>query len=192
MNLQQISPRARHLALAAIVGAAAIGSVVLAPSAMAQGQGQEQQGPPGGERMDPRQMIDQRMATLTDKLQLNSAQQTKIRSILSDETMQMEALRKNAGNQRGSGGGGGGMGRGRRGGGGGQRPNRAGSDSTQNGEGRGRGGPPPEIVALRDHTDKQIETVLNERQLATYRLLRAQQQQERERRDSQSGDGRSS
>jgi hypothetical protein len=168
--------------------AAAIGSAVLAPSAIAQGQGQEQQGPPGGQRMDPRQMIDQRMATLTDKLQLTSAQQTKIRSILSDETMQMEALRKNAGNQRG--GGGGGMGR--RGGGGGPRPNRTGSDSTQNGEGRGRGGTPPEIVALRDHTDKQIEAVLNERQLATYRLLRAQQQQERERRDSESRVGRSS
>ena len=96
---RQIPQRARRLALAAVV----VGSIALAPSASAQGQDPQRQGPPAGERMDPRQMIDQKMARMTETLKLDSAQQTRIRSILSDETMDMEALRKSAGGQRGGG-----------------------------------------------------------------------------------------
>jgi len=70
--------------------------------------------------MDPRQMIDLRMARLTETLKLDSAQETKIRSMIADETMAMEELRKNGAGQRGGREGGGGIGRrGGRGGGGG-------------------------------------------------------------------------
>jgi hypothetical protein len=165
MNIRQIPQRARRLALAAVV----VGSVGLAPSASAQGQDPQRQGPPGGEQMDPRKMIDQRMAKMTETLKLDSAQQSKIRWILSGETVDMEALRKNAGGQRaGTGGGRGGRGGGRRG--------SAPPDSTGGGEGRGgSGSPPPEVRALRDRTDKQIEGVLNAQQLTIYRQLFEQQ-----------------
>jgi len=169
MNIHQIPQRARRLALAAVV----VGSVALAPSANAQGQDPQGQGPPAGERMDPRQVIDQRMAKMTETLKLDSAQQSKIRWILSGETVDMEALRKNAGGQRaGTGGGRGGRGGGR----GGGRRGSAPPDSTGGGEGRGgSGGPPPEVRAIRDRTDKQIEGVLNAQQLTIYRQLFEQQ-----------------
>ena len=96
MNMWQIPQMARRLAFAAVV----VGSIALAPSASAQGQHPQRQGPPAGERMDPRQVIDQRMAMMTETLKLDSAQQTRIRTILADETMEMEAVRKNAGGQR--------------------------------------------------------------------------------------------
>ena len=187
MNIRQIPQTARRLALAAVVGAA-VGSVALAPSAGAQGQDPQQQGAPGGERMDPRQMIDQRMARMTETLKLDSAQQNRIRSILADETMDMEALRKNAGGQRaGTGGQRGGRGGGRGGGGGGGRRGSAPPDSTGGGEGRGgSGGPSPEVRAIRDRTNKQIEGVLNPQQLTTFRQLFEQQQQQRPGGDSAS------
>src|ERR1700674_3966313 len=170
---RQIPQRARRLALAAVV----VGSIVLAPSASAQGQDPQRQGPPAGERMDPRQVIDQRMAMMTETLKLDSAQQTRIRSILADETMEMEALRKNAGSQRaGTGGQRGGRGGGR----GGGRRGSAPPDSTGGGEGRGGSeGQSPEVRAIRDSTNKQIEGLLNAQQLTTYRQLFEQQQQQR-------------
>src|ERR1700674_5638670 len=176
MNIRPIPQRARRLTLVAVVGVA-VGSVALAPSSSAQGQDLQQQGAPGRERMDPRQMIDQRMAKLTETLKLDSAQQTKIRSMLADETMAMEDLRKNASGQRAGGEGqrggrGGGGGGGRRGGGGGAPP-----DST--GGGSGVGGPSPEVRAIRDRTNKQIEAVLNPQQLTTFRQLFEQGQQQR-------------
>jgi hypothetical protein len=109
MNVRQIPRRARRLALSTVVGAAAVGSVTLAPSASAQSQ--DPQSATSGERMDPRQIIDLRMARMTETLKLDSAQQTKIRSMIADETMAMEELRKNGGGQRGGGGGEGGGGR---------------------------------------------------------------------------------
>jgi hypothetical protein len=165
MNIRQIPQRARRLALAAMV----VGSIALTRSARAQGQDPQRQGSPAGDRMDPRQVIDQRMATMTETLKLDSAQQTSIRSILADETMDMEALRKNAGGQRaGTGGQRGGRGGGRGGGRRGSSP----PDSTGGGEGRGgSGGQSPEVRAIRDRTNKQIEAVLNAQQLATYRQL---------------------
>ena len=48
---------------------------------------------------------------MTETLKLDSAQQTKIRSMIADETMAMEELRKNGRGQRGGGEGGGGGGR---------------------------------------------------------------------------------
>jgi hypothetical protein len=195
MNIMQIPHGARRLTLVAVVGAAVVGSVALAPTA--QGQDPQQQGSPDGARMDPRQMIDQRMARMTETLKLDSAQQTTVRSILSDETMEMEELRKNSGGQRGGGGGGGGGGGmrggggggGRRGGGGGGRRGGSPSDST---EGRGgSGGPPKEVSAIRDRANKRIEAVLNPQQVTTFRQL-FEQQQQRATGDSASRGGGSS
>jgi hypothetical protein len=127
--------------------------------------------------MDPRQVIDRRMAMMTETLKLDSAQQTTIRSILADETMEMEALRKNAGGQRAETGGQRGGRGGERGGG---RRGSAPPDSTGGGEGRGgSGGQSPEVRAIRDRANKQIEGALNAQQLTTYRQLFEQQQQQR-------------
>ena len=182
MTIRQIPQRTRRLALAAVVSAA-VGSVTLAPSASAQTQ--DPQGSPSGERMDPRQIIDLRMARMTETLKLDSAQQTKIRSMIADETMAMEDLRKNGRGQRGGGGserggGRGGRGGGRRGGGGGGAP----PDST--GGSSGGGGPSPEARAIRDRTNKQIEAVLSPQQLTTFRQLFEQGQEQRPRGDSAS------
>jgi hypothetical protein len=172
----QLSEIARRLALVAILVVAA----ALAPMASAQAQ-DPPQSPPAGERLDPRQVIDLRMAKMTETLKLDSAQQTRIRWILADETMQMQALRKNSGGQGGGGGGGGG--RGGRGGGmggrGGGRRGGAPPDSTGSGAGRGgSGGQSPEMRALRDRTNKQIEAVLTAPQVTTYhQLFEGQQQQ---------------
>jgi hypothetical protein len=182
---RQIPQRAKRLALASIV----VGCIALAHSAKAQGQDSQQQGPPGGERMDPRQMIDQRMARLTETLKLDSAQQTRIRSMLADETMDLEALRKNSGGQRGGGGGGGGGGGRRGGGGGGRRGGGGGGGGGAPPDTSGRGGssgPAAEVRAIRDRTNKQIEGVLNPQQATTYRQLFEQGQQQRSAGDSAS------
>jgi hypothetical protein len=182
MNVRQIPQRARRLALATIVGAAAVGSVTLAPRA----QGQDPQGSTTGERMDPRQIIDLRMARMTETLKLDSAQETKIRSMIADETMSMEELRKNGSGQRGGGEGGGGGGRrgGRGGGGGGGRRGGGDAPPDSTGGGSGGGGQSPEVRAIRERTNKQIETVLNPQQLTTFRQLFEQGQQQRSPGDS--------
>jgi len=171
-----LSQRVNRLAFAAATGAALIASLMLAPSAFAQGQNPPQQGQGRGERMDPQQRMDRRIAMMTEQLQLNAGQQAKIRSIYNDERTQMEALRKNAGDQRLN-----------------DRqdppPNGQRPDSARAGEGRGRGrgGPPPEVRAIHDKTEKQIEGVLNATQLAKYRELRQQREQERAKHE---GEGR--
>jgi hypothetical protein len=167
MNIRQIPQTPRRLALAAAV---IVGSIALATRASAQGQDPQSQGPPSGERMDPRQMIDQKMAMMTETLKLDSAQQTRIRSILADQTMDMEALRKNAGGQgAGMGGQRGGRGGGGRGGGrrGSAPPDSAGGEESR----RGPGGQSAEVRAIRDRTNKQIESVLNPQQLTTFRQM---------------------
>jgi len=186
MNIRLIPQSARRLALATVAGAAIVSSVALAPRA--QGQDPQPQSSSDGSRMDPRQMIDLRMARMTETLKLDSAQQTNIRWILSQETMAMEELRKNAGGQRGGGDGGGGGGRrgGRGGGGGGRRGGGGGSpDST----GSEAAGPSKELRAVRDSTNKQIEAVLNPQQLTTFRQLFEQGQQLRPAGDSASHRG---
>jgi hypothetical protein len=117
--------------------------------------------------MDPRQMIDLRMARMTRTLKLDSAQQDKIRWMLSQETMAIEELRKNGGGQRGGGDSGGGGGR--RGGRGGGR--RGGGDSPPDSTGSQAAGPSPEMRKIRDSTNMQIEAVLNPQQLITFRQL---------------------
>ena len=184
MNIRLIPQRARRLALATIVGAAVVGILALVPAASAQGQDPQPQGSTDGARMDPRQMIDLRMARMTETLKLDSAQQTNIRWMLSQETMAMEELRKNGGGQRGGGDSGGGGGR-RGGRGGGRRGGGASSDST----GSAEAGPSKEMRAIRDSTNKQIEAVLNPQQLTTFRQLFEQGQQLRPAGDSASHRG---
>jgi len=168
MNIRQIPKGPRRLALAAVV----VGSMALAPSAGAQGQDPQRQGPPAEVRMDPRQVIDLRMAKLTETLKLDSAQETSIRSLLADETMDMEALGKNGGGQRAEAGG-------QRGGrGGGRGGGRRGSAPPDSAGGGSSGGQSPEVRAIRDRTNKQIEGVLNAQQLTTYRQLFEQQQRQ--------------
>jgi hypothetical protein len=148
-------------------GAAMIGSFAFASTASAQEQ--QQQGADrhaDGQRMDPAQRAEQRIARMTETLQLNQSQVTRIRAILTDERTQMEAFRKN--NPRPDDRAGQGAANG------GQRP-----DGGQRPEG-GRGGfggrreLPPELKAIRDKTDKQIESVLNAQQLSTYRAQKAE------------------
>jgi hypothetical protein len=141
--------------------------------------------------MDPRQVIDLRMARMTETLKLDSAQQTNIRWMLSQETMAMEELRKNSGGQRGGGDGGGGGGRrgGRGGGGGGGGGRRGGGGAPPDSTGSEASGPSKEMRAIRDSTNKQIEAVLNPQQLTTFRQLFEQGQQLRPAGDSASHRG---
>jgi hypothetical protein len=180
MNIRQIPPGARRLTLAAVIGVGVVGSFALAPTA-AQGQEPQQQDSSEHARMDPRQILDQKMAKLTETLKLDSAQQDKVRSILADQTMEMEDLRKSSGGQRGGGGGGrggrgGGGGGGMRGGGGGGR--RGGGAPPDSTGGRGSGGPPEAVHAIRDRANKRIEAVLNPEQLTTFRQIFEQAQQQ--------------
>lgn len=165
--MQQILRRAFGLRLAAIAVAAVVGTLAFAPSA--QGQDPAGQGSSDGERMDPRKIVDQRMAVLTEALKLDTAQQSGIRWIIAGETMDLEELRRKSGGRRAEGGGGDGGGRGgmggRRGGGGGRRGG-APPDSTGDGS-----GPPAEVRAIRERADKQIEKLLNPEQLTGYRQL---------------------
>jgi hypothetical protein len=184
MMTGQIHQRARRLALVTSIGAAVLASVALAPSA--QGQDPQPQASTDGARMDPRQVIDLRMARMTETLKLDSAQQDKIRWMLSQEMMAMEDLRKNQGGQRGGGDGGGGGGRrGGRGGGG-----RGGGGGSSDSTGSADAGPSREMRAIRDSTNKQIEAVLNPQQLTTFRQLFEQGQQLRPAADSARGQSR--
>jgi hypothetical protein len=187
MNIRRIPQRARRQALATVVGAAIVSIVALAPSA--QGQDPQPQGSSDGGRMDPRQMIDLRMARMTETLKLDSAQETNIRWMLAQETMAMEELRKNGGGQRGGGDSGGGGGR-RGGRGGGRRGGGAPPDSTSGGSGGEASS--REMRAIRDSTNKQIEALLNPQQLTTFRQLFEQGQQLRPATDSAPHRGRGS
>ena len=167
--MQQNPERARRFALVAAI----VGSIAFASSA----QGQD----PQGGRMDPRKILDQRMATLTETLKLDSAQEAGVRWILAGEMMDLEELRNKAGAQRGEGGaGGGGGGRGmggrRGGGGGGGRREGAPPDSTSGGDREGSSGS-PEARAIRDRADKQIEKLLNPQQVTIYMQMFERPQQ---------------
>jgi uncharacterized membrane protein YgcG len=188
MSIRQIHQSARRIALATVANAAIVGILALVPVASAQGQDPQQQGSTDGARMDPRQMIDLRMARMTETLKLDSAQQTNIRWMLSQETMALEELMKNGGGQRGGGDGGGGGGRrGARGGG-----RRGGGDSPPDSAAAGGGGPSREMRAVMDSTNKQIEAVLSPQQLTTFRQLFEQGQRLRPAGDSASHRGRGS
>lgn len=167
--MQQILRRVRRSAVVAVAGAV-LGTLAFAPTAQAQDPAG--QGSSGGQGIDPRKMVDQRMAVLTEALRLDTAQQSGIRWIIAGETMDLEELRNKSGGHRAGGGDGGGrgvMGGRRGGGGGGGRRGGASADSTGGGE--GGSGPPAEVRAIRDRADKQIEKLLNPEQLTAYRQM---------------------
>jgi Spy/CpxP family protein refolding chaperone len=182
MRVHTIVERGNRLAFAAATAAALIASLAVAPAAFGQQQGQNY--PQGQERRgprDPQQMIDGRVARMTQELQLSADQQARIRTILTNERTQMEALRQKNGFQRP---------------GDGQRPDGARPDSARSGEGRGRGFGgrqiPPEFKALRDQTEKQIDAVLNSTQRAKYEQLKQQREQEFRKHEGERSGQRSS
>ena len=81
--------RARFLA----AGTALLAAFALAPQAHAQGATPDQpRGDQRGQRMDPQQRVDRRVAMLTERLKLSSSQATQIRQVLTQENQQMQAL----------------------------------------------------------------------------------------------------
>jgi len=121
--------------------------------------------------MDPRKIVDLRMARLTETLKLDSAQQEKVRFIVAGEIMSLEELHKNSGGERGESGAGGGGGRGGRGGGRGGGRRGGGGDATPDSTSGGSDRASPEARKIRDSANKEIEAVLNPQQLITYRQL---------------------
>ena len=182
MNVQMIK---QHVARSGVVAAAAIALAIGASTACAQSQGQNapQQRQERGEgrgQFDPQQRIDRRVASMTQDLQLSADQQARIRTILTNESTQMQALRQKNGFQ--------GPPRG------GERPDGQRPDSARGDRGgRGFGGQrqmPPEVKALRDQTQKQIEAVLNSSQRAKYEQLQQQREQEHQKHEGdRSGQG---
>ena len=174
------SKKIRRPGLVLAAGAAFIGGFALTHTfAQAQSgnspQRQEQQ---RGQKGDSAQRIDRKIANMTETLKLSPAQVTRIRAILADERTQMDALRKNSNNQRPDDRAG-------------ARPQDGRGDRPDGGRG-GRGGPggrremPPEVKAIHDKTEKQIESVLTAQQLSTYRA----QKVDRAKRDSTQRQGR--
>ncbi|HEY1952050.1 MAG TPA: hypothetical protein VGG76_04535 [Gemmatimonadaceae bacterium] len=179
MKFQMIK---HHVARSGVVASAALALAIGASTACAQSQGQSvlQQRQERGEgrgQLDTQQRIDRRVQSMTQDLQLSADQQARIRTILTNESTQMQALRqKNGfqGPQRG----------GERPDG--QRPDSARGDRAGAGFG-GRRQLPPEVKALRDQTEKQIDAVLNSSQRAKYQQLREQREKEHQQHDGQPG-----
>jgi hypothetical protein len=132
-----------------------------------------------GQRQDPGQRLDRQVATLTQRLQLSSGQASQIRRILQQEEEQVQVWRQDhrdqAGGQRGG-----------RGQGGWQQQGQDGSQRQQGQQGQRRQ-LPPELQAIRDRGEQQIERVLNDGQRAEYRSLREERGQ---RGNRQGGEGR--
>lgn len=136
--------------LGAVGAALTIG--LFATAAEAQDRPQDD-GRRGGraERFDPAQRLERRIALLTERLQLNASQQTRVRSILTEELNAMQAFRpKNGGDAR--------------------RQDSAQRDSIRT-----------QIGALRERTEQRIEGVLTEQQRTKYRELRQSMQDRRAR-----------
>jgi hypothetical protein len=142
MKIQMIGERMKHVAFA-VRGAAFIASLALTPGAGAQTSGAD---PRSAQGPASSKMIERRVAMLTSHLQLYSGQATKIRAILTQEREQITTLRDNASDSR---------------------PARSGPGPRS-----ARIAPPPEARAITDHTELEIEKVLNTRQLAAYRALK--------------------
>ena len=183
MKLRTIKQSMRRSRMVASTTFALMAGFAVVSTASAQGQGQNapsqgQERREGRGQRDPQQRIDHRISELTQSLQLSADQQSRIRTILNNERTQMEALRQKNGLQ-------GPQGRVERPDG--QRPDSA--QRERGGRGRGFGGRnmPPEVKALRDQTEKQIEGVLNSTQLAKYRELRQQREQEHQKREGGPG-----
>ena len=155
------------------VGAALLGALVMAPGVDAQAPQQGQRPAHSAERgalrgnLDPAQRIERPLAMLTERLELNADQQTRIRSILLEEQTQMRAFFEANGMQRPA--------RAQ-----GERPVRVRPDS---GAVRQRPAVPSDSVraelrqrveAIRTNTQQRIEAVLTAQQRTTYRELLAQ------------------
>lgn len=179
MNVEMIKQR---IARSGVVASAAIALAIGASTACAQSQGQtapqRQERGEGRGQFDPQQRIDRRVASMTQDLQLSADQQARIRTILTNQSTQMQALRQKNGFQ--------GPPRG------GERPDLQRPDSARadrgDRSGRGFGGQrqmPPEVKALRDQTEKQIDAVLNSTQRAKYQQLRQQREQEHQKHDGE-------
>jgi hypothetical protein len=129
-----------------------------------------------GQRQDPGQRLDRQLSMLTERLQLSSAQASQIRRILQQQDEQFQAWRQDHRDQAG-----------------GQRGGRTQGGWQQQGQRDGqreqgqRRQLPPELQAIRDHGEQQIERVLNDSQRAAYRSLREQRGQWGNR---QRGEGR--
>ncbi len=157
-----------------LAGTVLAGSLAFAAQAEAQQQGQAGQARPergamgrggrGGPMGDPAQMVDGRVARLTETLSLSANQATAIRGILLEQHEQMEALRpprpaRVAGDSAAR--------RARR-----QRP-----DSAARAEGRVRPDSAErernraQFEALQEQTDARIEAVLSAEQRTAYREL---------------------
>jgi Spy/CpxP family protein refolding chaperone len=135
---------------------ALLAALVLAPQAQAQGTAPDQpRGDRRGQRMDPAQMVERRVARLTERLNLNSGQATQIRQILTQEQEQMRALwpqGAQAGPGRDDA----------------RRPDAAGRDSLRTA-----------MRAIREGTEQRIDGVLTAEQRTAYRELRESQRKER-------------
>jgi hypothetical protein len=150
--------------------ALAVGLLVHSP-ASAQYQQDQQGGRPRweqGQRQDPGQRLDRQVSMLTRRLHLSSSQASQIRDILQQQDEQFRAWRQSHGGERDG-----------RGQGGFQR------QQGQQGQGgwQGRQGQrerrqlPPELQAIRDRSEQQIERVLNASQRAEYQRLRQERGQ---------------
>jgi hypothetical protein len=132
-------------------GAALATGLLLHTPANAQYQ-QDQQGGhrwEQGQRQDPGQRLDRRVSMLTQRLGLSSGQASQVRRILQQQEQQFQAYRQDHRDQRGG---------------------RA-QGGWQGQQGR-RPQLPAELQAIRQHSDQQIERMLNDGQRAEYRRLR--------------------
>ena len=126
-----------------------------------------------GQRQDPGQRLDRQVSMLTQRLQLSSGQASQIRRILQQQEEQVQAYRQEHRGERGD-----------------QRAGRGQGGWQQQGQGGAQGQRrqlPPELQAIRDRGEQQIEGVLNDGQRAEYRRLREERGQWGNR---QGGEGR--
>ena len=152
MNIKTIGQRIERLALVAAVGTATLGDLTLAPSVIAQDQGN---GSLSTQRIDATRMIERRVAMLTSHLQLTSSQVTQVRAILTRNHEELLALRDNASSPLKDNA---------------IDPSRI--DRTGPGPRVARNALPPEVRAIRERTERDIEKVLTPEQLTAYRALK--------------------
>jgi hypothetical protein len=75
------------------MGLALVAGVMLAPIASAQDQPRREGRAQRGQRMDPTQRMERKVAFLTERLTLTTQQQQQLRTILGEERQQMEGFR---------------------------------------------------------------------------------------------------
>jgi hypothetical protein len=153
-------------------GATLAAALLLNAPAHAQFQQQDQGGRgrwEQGRRQDPGQRLDRQVTMLTQRLNLSSGQATQVRRILEQQDRELQAYRQSHGGER----------NGQRQGGWQRQQGQYGQQGQGGWQGqRGeRRQLPPELQAIRDRADQQIERVLNASQLAQYQQLRAQRGQ---------------